>query len=150
MSLTAPDIHAYQEMLEERKKSITVSWRKGTEFERVRQQYAPELPDDRILSKQEYEKFEENIKAKLAKLDATFANHLLISSWEDMEKLRWQEAYKITDTYGQALYYQAFVADLFAASGAEGLEKKAQTHYVASDLVRFFYFQYSRHKYFAF
>lgn len=149
LAMTDSTSYDYRSMLEARKESINRVWWDNNTLAQLRQRYAPELPSDRILTKQEYEQFEQAIKAKLTELDASFAPRLLITSWEEMETLDWRVVSRTTDTHSKALYYQAVGANILADGGAAEYESKAQVNYVASDLVKFFYLQYSRHKYFS-
>ena len=146
LAMTDSTSYDYRSMLEAKKESINRVWWDNNTPDQLRQRYAPELPSDRRLTKQEYKQFEQAIKAKLTELDASLAPRLLITSWEEMETLDWRVVSRTADTYSKALYYQAVVANILADGGADEYEGKAQASYVASDLVKFFYLQYSHHK----
>ena len=55
-------------MLEARLSSIDKSFRDNTRMSQLLRRYVPELPRDRVLTKQEFALFEKKIRAKLTEL----------------------------------------------------------------------------------
>ena len=134
LAITDPYLNDYQSMLEIRIEAIDSAWSDNTELTKLASRY-------KLDTTLEEDELEQAIRETLTSINPAWHEQLTISDWHVLEKKPWKSASLFTDKYSKALYYQAVATKILVDGGAVELTDTAKIHYVASDLIKIFYYR---------